>query len=36
MRGKIRGAYLIVAACLAESGMQMYANINVPESFSGR
>jgi hypothetical protein len=36
MHGRIRGAYLIAAACLAESGMQMYANINVPESFSGR
>lgn len=36
LRGDKRPACILVAASLAESGMNMYANVNVPESFSGK
>lgn len=35
LRGNKRPAYILVAAALAESGMNMYANVNVPESHAG-
>jgi len=31
-----QAAFILIAAELAESGAQMYANMNVPESYSGR